>query len=56
MDAAPTLKDMAVPVEEEETETLQRVMVQGSWTTVTGQRERRRQPHITEAELQAVIQ
>lgn len=56
-EAAPMLKDMGIDVEEDETERLQRVMMQSSWTTVTGQRERRRrEPHITEADLQALIQ
>lgn len=40
-EAAPKLKDMGIHVEEHEIERLQRVKTQGSWTTVTGQREKR---------------
>lgn len=44
---APVLRGMGIHVEEDETERLQRVMMHGSWTTVTGgQREKRRQPRI----------
>lgn len=55
-EAAPKLEHMGIHVEEDEIERLQRVMTQGSWTTVTGQREKRKQPHITEADLQALIE
>lgn len=56
MEAAPMLKDMGIDVEEDGTERLQRVMMQGSWTTVTGQRGRQKQPRITEADLRALME
>lgn len=55
-EAAPMLKDLGIHVEEEESEKIQRVMKQGSWATVTGRREKRMQPCITETDLRALIQ
>lgn len=55
-EAAPTLKDMGINVDEDRMERLQRVMMQSSWTTATGQRGRRRQPHITEADVNALME
>lgn len=46
------LKDLG----KDEMDKLQRVMEQGAWTTVTGQKEKRRQPRITESDLQALVQ
>ena len=37
MEAAPMLKDMGISVEEDERDRLQRMMMNNSWTTVTGQ-------------------
>lgn len=56
MEAAPMLKDMGIDVEEDGRERLQKMLMQGSWTTATGQRGRQKQPHITEADLQALME
>lgn len=55
-EAAPLLKDLGILVDEDETEKVQRVMTQGSWATVTGQRGKRKQPRITEADLRVLIE
>ena len=54
-EAAPMLKDMGINVDEDKMERLQRVMMRSSWTTATGQRGRLRQPHITEADVHALM-
>lgn len=54
-EAAPMLKDFGITVEEDEEEKLQRMRMQGSWSTVTGQKGKKRPPRITEADLQALI-
>lgn len=54
--AAPMLKNMGISVEEDENDRLQRMIMKDSWTTATGQRRKKRQPHITEADFQAIIQ
>uniref|UniRef100_A0A3B4URD3 L1 transposable element RRM domain-containing protein n=1 Tax=Seriola dumerili TaxID=41447 RepID=A0A3B4URD3_SERDU len=56
MEAAPMLKDMGIDVQEDGVERLQRVMTRGSWTTATGQKGRQRRPHITEADLKALME
>lgn len=50
--AAPMLKDLGITVEEDEEEKLQRVRMRGSWSTVTGQNGKKRQPGIPEEDLQ----
>lgn len=54
--AAPMLKNMGISVEEDDNDRLQRMIMKDSWTTATGQRRKKRQPHITEADFQAIIQ
>ncbi|KAG7482229.1 hypothetical protein JOB18_016439 [Solea senegalensis] len=55
-EAAPMLKNMGINVEEDRMERLQREMMRNSWTTATGQSGRQRQPHITEADVHALME
>lgn len=56
MEAAPMLEDLGIHVEEDERDKMQSMIMKDSWTTATGQRRKKWQPHITEPDLQAIIQ
>lgn len=55
-EAAPILKGMGINVDKDKTERLQSMMIQSDWNTATGQRGRRRWPHITEEDLHALME